>query len=60
MLSHHTTCADCLHFFVISISSGNFLFDTDSIINMSDITRSAVSTGIGLPGFINPRLVGLQ
>ena len=41
-------------FFVIlfSISSGNFLFHTDSIINMSVITRSIVSTGIGLLGFI--------
>ena len=40
-------------FFVIlfSMSSGNFLFDTDSIISMSVITRSALSTGIELVGF---------
>ena len=41
-------------FFVIlfSVSSGNFLFDTDSIISMSVTTRSALSTGVELIGFI--------
>ena len=35
-----------------SISSGNFMLDTDPIIKMGTITRNTVSTGIGLLGFI--------
>ena len=50
----HAWIANRMHFFVIifSMSSGNFRFDTDSIISMSVITRSALSTGIELVGLI--------
>ena len=50
----HAWIANRMHFFVIlfSTSSGKLLYDTDSIISMSVTTRSAVFTGIGLPGFI--------
>ena len=43
----------CTFFLTLfSTSSGNFVFDTDSIISMSVTTRSALSTGIELVGLI--------